>query len=180
MPVVAVMGAIALIGFIAARAMQDAKQERDFRAANGWSLDEVAAQLTAGYDRDGDGRLAYDAVRGMRTLGESQRSETKTWSEPLRGWFVPAGTMAVKERRTTYTIEPLLRKADADGDGVVTRAELQAVLRAYDPDGSGRLSAAERARATAELAGVVAESETRTVGVLAPPAPTNAAAGAHR
>ncbi|MCW2923993.1 MAG: hypothetical protein JWM98_1397 [Thermoleophilia bacterium] len=172
MPVVAVMGVIALIGFVAARAMQDAKHERDFRAANGWSLDEVAAELTAGFDRDGDGRLAYDAVAGVRTLGESQRTTTKTWSEPLRGWFVPAGTLAVKERRTTYTIEPLLRKADADGDGVVTRAELQAVLRAYDPDGNGRLTAADRARVTAELSGVVASTETRTVGVLPPqPAP---------
>jgi len=170
MPVIAAIGAIALIGYIASVAMKEARQERDFRAANGYSLDEVLNALIDGFDRNGDGRLAFDAIKGLRTLGEGSRQWTRTFTERVSGWGIPDGTMAVKERTTLSTIEPLLRVADANHDGVATRAELLAVLRAYDPDGNGRMTSADRGRVLAEHGSVTMSSTTRTIGIIPPPA----------
>ena len=172
MPPVLALGAIAAFGFLAIRAFQafaeDQAKQEVFRAANGWSLDELANELTSDFDRDRDGRLAWNAVQGVRLLGESARTTTRTWTEPLPTWGAPAGTRAVRERRTMYSIEPLLRKADTDGDGVATRAELIQALRAYDADGNGRATAAEKTRALADLGAVRVSEDTRTVGILPP------------
>jgi Ca2+-binding EF-hand superfamily protein len=177
MPPILAIGAIAAVGLLAVKIFQQASAEHDrelaFRAANGWSLDEVAKELVGGFDSDRDGRLAFDAVKGVRTLGESVRVDTYAFktSPGLLGLILPAGTQVIRERRTTYSIEPLLRKADADGDGVATMAEIQQVLRAFDTDGNGRLSAAERAAATTASGEVKVSVDERTVGIVQPPAP---------
>jgi len=170
MPVIAAIGGIALIGYLIAQGMRVADEQREFRAANGYSLDEVFQALTGGFDRNGDGRLVYDAILGMRTLSEGSRVTTRTYSEPLSGWGIPTGTVAVKERRTTRTIEPLLRKADTDHDGIATKVEILAVLRAYDPDGNNRVTTSQRDQLLAEFGSIVAGSDTRVVGII-PPAP---------
>lgn len=83
------------------------------------------------------------------------------------------GSRVIREAVTTRTIEPMLRRADTDADGITSRAELLQLLRIYDADGNGRLSHAERARAMGELASVVADTRTNTVGLDVPrPKPT--------
>lgn len=175
MPPVLAIGAVGLLGLAAVKLFtkvaQERAEEQASRAQHGWSLDELAAALTSGYDGDRDGRLAYDAVRGMRTLGESTKVHTRTWSESpgMLRLVLPAGTRVLRERHETYSIEPTLRKADADQDGVTTRAELVALLRAWDPDGNGRVTKLDYDRALAQLGGVRVHTETRTVGVVPPP-----------
>lgn len=174
MPPVLAIGAVGLLGLAAVKLFtkvaQERAEEQAFRAQHGWSLDELAAALTEGYDDDKDGRLAYDAVRGMRTLGESTKvyAQTRSESPGMFGLVLPTGTRVLRERRETYSIEPTLRKADADQDGVTNRAELVALLRAWDPDGNGRVTKLDYDRALAQLGGVRVHDESRTVGVVPP------------
>ena len=174
MPPVLALGAVGLIGYGAYRlfANLSAEHERQlaFRAANGWSVEEVAVELLRGFDQDGDGRIAYDVARGAGLVGESQRSRvTRRWSEPLRILGVPTGARTVREEVTSWTIEPTLRKADADHDGITTRAELASMLRSYDSDSDGRLTSGERAAATAALGAVLLGRSKQTVGIVNDP-----------
>ena len=175
MPPVLALGALGFAGFMLFKAIQgiqeDNARQEAFRAANGWSLDEVASELTAGFDQDADGRLAFDVVKGARMLGESTSTKVdRRWTEPLRVLGLPTGAMAVRESHVTHSIEPTLRKADTDADGIATRAELATLLRTFDADANGRLSAAEKGQALAALGKVLVAREQKTVGIV-PPAP---------
>jgi len=188
-PVIAALGVAALIGGTVKlfgelferseeerrKEAEAARKEAEFRAANGWSLAEVGVELTEGYDRDGDGRLAFDAVQGVRFAGESMKTYRRTYTTSYSGYGIAPGTKLLREDTTRYSIEPMLRKADADKDGIVTAAELQALLKTYDPDGNGRVTRAERSRMHTELGEVRVDAETRTVGVIQPPPPAPAA-----
>lgn len=168
MPVVAIIGAIALVSALAIKAIGAYETQQEFRAKNGWSLDEMFTSLVGKYDRDGDGRLAWNAVMGVRMLGESTLKYTDRRTEPIYGYRIPTGTVAIKETTSMYSIEPLLRRADVDGDGIATRAEIMAVLRAYDPDGDGRVDAAQRKLMIDEIGSVLVSRDTRTVGIIPP------------
>lgn len=183
MPPVIAIGFLGLAGLLAARfvgALQEAAaeraetqaQERAFRAANGWSAEEVAAELVSGFDQDNDGRLAFDVVKGASMLGEAtSRTLVRRWTESANLFGIPTGVRVMREAHATYTIEPTLRKADADGDGIGTRTEVAALLRSYDDDANGRLSAAERGQALAALGRVLVSREEKTVGIVPPPTP---------
>ena len=90
---------------------------------------------------------------------------------------LPTGAQAVREQVTTHTLEPTLRKADTDTDGVATRAELTALLRGFDTDGNGRLSHAEKGQALAALGRVLVGREEKTVGIVPPAAKPTAPKG---
>jgi hypothetical protein len=175
MPPVLALGALGALGFGLFKMIQsiqaDKQREQQFRAANGWSLAEVAAEVTSGFSHGGDGGYVYDAVNGVKSLTEATRVDTRTYtaSPGLWGMILPAGTKLVREERTTWSIEPMLRRADTNHDGVATMAEIAEALRAYDADGNGRLSAAERARASSELQAVKVAHDDRAVGVVSPP-----------
>ncbi len=148
--------------------------ERAYRAASGWTMAEVAAQLIGDFDQDHDGRLAYQAADGAAALGEARRVvDTQRSTEPLLLLGIPTGAKLIRATTTIGSIESLLRKADADHDGVTTAAEVARLLRTYDADKNGRLSNAERAKALADLGPVIVDTQTRTVGVVRRRRPDN-------
>jgi hypothetical protein len=170
MPPILVIGAFGAAGYMLFKMLQGVQQDDAkllaFRAANGWSFDEIAGELTSGFDQDGDGRLAFDVVKGARMLGESTMKRVdRRWTEPHTVLGLPTGATAVRELHATHSIEPMLRKADADRDGIATRAEMAALLRTFDADANGRLSSAERGQAIAALGKVLISREERTVRI---------------
>jgi Ca2+-binding EF-hand superfamily protein len=172
--VLLIAGAVALIN-AAGRAAQEAEtaaaKEKAFRDSQGWSGAELVKELFSPYDRDGDGRIGYDVIRGTRALGESVRTFSRRSTEPLYGYNIPRGTRILKETTATYSIEPMLRKADANNDGIVSTADVLALIGTFDQNRDGRISRAERAEVEVQLSETLVSSETRTVGVIPPATP---------
>ncbi|MCW2973129.1 MAG: hypothetical protein JWN72_1402 [Thermoleophilia bacterium] len=165
------VAAIATAAYVSHERRQELAAAAARHAATGWTLPELAREMTSGYDKWSDGSFDIQPWLGIRSWGEDVRTERSSRRDAVWGAQYSGAAFVTTTDSTTFTIAPLLTAADANHDGTVVLLEVENLLRRFDVDKDGRISAAERAAAYGQYGEVVDGRSSRVTDVDLPVPP---------